>query len=66
MKLPFWQKDKRRIDSELLDYHLHMRVTKKEEEFLNEQSKKQCRSKNSILRELIKRYKQRLGIELEH
>ena len=69
MKLPFWQKDKRRADRELLDQHIHVRLTKSEVDFINSESERQCRSKNSIFRFLIKSYKQKLedlGKQEEH
>ena len=69
MKLPFWKTDKRRVDKELLNNHLHLRITKSEDEFLTAQAEEQCRSKNSILRALLKKYKRKLdneGKEEEH
>jgi len=59
MNLPFWKKDKRRIDSEVLDRHIHLRITRSEEDFLNKRANEECRSKNSIMRQLIKELKGR-------
>lgn len=52
-KLPFWNTKK--SEKELISEDFHVRFTKTEDVFLDNQAEIQCRSKNSIIRELVKK-----------
>jgi len=55
MKLPFWNKDKRRLGEELLNQHFHLRLAQSEIDFIKKESADNCCSGNSIIRKLVKR-----------
>jgi len=53
--LPFWKKDKRRLDDELLDQHFHLRLGQSEIDYVKKEAEVNCCSGNSIIRKLIKK-----------
>lgn len=53
--LPFWKKDKRRLDEELLNKHLHLRLGQSEIDYIKKEAEVNCCSANSIIRKLIKK-----------
>lgn len=58
----FFKRDKRRIDTELINVSFALRLTKEEFEFVGNQSKEECSSCNSIIRKCIKHYRNSLNI----
>ena len=46
-QLPFWKRDKRRKEEELLKEPFNLRLTKTEIEFIRTQAKEECTSQNS-------------------
>lgn len=65
MSLPFWKKDNRRADEELLNEPFSLRLSKKEIDFVREQSKLECTSSNSLIRKAISQYKIKVKKELD-
>ena len=57
MSFLFGQKDKRRVDEELVNQSFPLRLTKTEIEWVRLQSKDECSNVNSIIRKSIRIYK---------
>lgn len=61
----FWQKNKRRIDEELVTIPFHLTLTTSERTWVKAQSKEECTSETSIIRKSIKLYKKSLEIRTD-
>ena len=63
--IPFFQKDKRRIDKELVNVPVQCLFTKLEKEWITAQAKEECTSANSIIRKSVKLYKKAITTTIE-